>query len=384
MSRTTVGVGDLDVRLPVAAPDLGGREREYLLDAFDSCWISSKGAYLERFEAAFAEYVGVQHALTVSNGTVALHLALAALEIGPGDEVIVPALTYVAVANAVTYVGARPVFVDVSPDDWNLSPGAVEEALTPRTRAVIAAHTYGQPADMEGLRGVCDAADVALVEDAAEALGAELNGRRAGAMGRIGTFSFYGNKTLTTGEGGMVCTNDGDLAARVGVLRNQGNHPTRRYWHDVVGFNYRMTNLQAAIGLAQLERVDAMVGRKREIAERYRDRIRHPSIRHSTDRPGARSAHWMSCILLTDPLAGRREEFRQRLGESGIETRPFFHPIPTLPPYMEAAAVGDWPIARDLGRRGMNLPSGVGLTDQDIDYVAACVERVARDMEAGS
>ncbi|HHY55465.1 MAG TPA: DegT/DnrJ/EryC1/StrS family aminotransferase, partial [Chloroflexi bacterium] len=259
--------------IPVYTPLLNGREEKYLLDAVRSGWISSLGAYVTRFEEAFARFCGVRHAISVSNGTVAIHLALHALGIGPGDEVIVPSLTFVATANAVHYTGATPVFADVDPVTWCLDPADVRRRLTSRTRAVIPVHLYGHPAPMPDLQALAAEHDLLVIEDAAEAHGAAIVGRRVGGWGRIGAFSFYANKIITTGEGGMLTTDDDALAARCRMLRDHAMPPQRRYWHDEVGFNYRMTNLQAAVGVAQMERIDSFIRRKREIAARYREEL---------------------------------------------------------------------------------------------------------------
>ena len=252
--------------IPVAAPVFAGREREYVADCMESGWISSAGKYVELFEAEFAKFCGVRHAVSCCNGTAALHLALAALGVGPGDEVIVPTLTFVATANAVTYCGARPVFADSEAETWNLDPAHVASKITPRTKGIVAVHLYGNPAEMDALRALAHRHGLFLLEDAAEAHGALYRDAHAGSLGDIAAFSFYGNKIIATGEGGMVTTDDDALAARVRLLRGQGMDAERRYWFPVVGYNYRMMNLPAAIGLAQLERAEWHTGRRREIA----------------------------------------------------------------------------------------------------------------------
>ena len=282
-------------RIPVAAPALVGREREYVLDCMDSTWISSSGRYLERFEAEFAEFCGVRHALACCNGTVAVHLALLAHGVGPGDEVIVPTLTYVASANPIVYCGGRPVFVDAEPRTWNMDPDLIEGAITPRTRGIVVVHLYGHPTDMDPILELADRHGLWVVEDAAEAHGATYKGRIAGSMGSISTFSFYGNKIITTGEGGMVVTDDDRLAARIRQFKGQGQDPTQRYWFPIVGFNYRMTNVAAAIGLAQLERVDWHLGRRREIAGWYREELGDQEGIALSPRSPGRGARSGSC-----------------------------------------------------------------------------------------
>ena len=295
---------------------------EYVRDCLESTWISSNGSYIDRFERGFAEYCGVQHALSCANGTVALHLALLALGIGPGDEVICPTLTYVATANCVSYCGATPVFVDSELETWNIDPERVIEAFTPRTRAIIVVHLYGHPAKMDVLLDAARERGIAVIEDAAEAHGALYNGRVVGGLGDIATFSFYGNKILTTGEGGMVVTDDDELASRVRLLKGQGQDPARRYWFPVVGFNYRMTNIAAAIGLAQLENVDWLVARRRENLLWYRELLGENSrLVLSPEAAWATSVHWMSCAVLQTGGATERDEIMRRLDCAGSQRR---------------------------------------------------------------
>jgi perosamine synthetase len=360
--------------LSVAEPVLDGREREYVLACLDSTWISSNGEFIERFERAFAEHCGVEHAISCSNGTVALHLALVGLGLGQGDEVICPTLTYVASTNCVIYCGATPVFVDSEPSTWNMDPEAVARKVTERTRAIIAVHLYGHPVDIDPLREIAAAHDLWLIEDAAEALDAKYRGRTVGSLGDVATFSFYGNKILTTGEGGMVVTNDGALARRMRQLRGQGQDLERRYWFPIVGFNYRMTNVAAAIGLGQLERVEWHVARRRENAASYRTRlVQDTRLEFSPESAWAESSFWMSSVLIRNASRTQRDEIMTRLAGRGVETRPFFYPMHILPPYRDAAQ-DVFPVADDLSARGMNLPSGAALTDSDI-------ERVCRELK---
>jgi len=363
----------------VSEPNLCGNEEKYVLDCLRSTWISSRGEYIHKFEEAFAEYVGTQHAVTTSNGTTALHLILQASGIGPGDEVIVPTLTYVACANTVIYVGADPVFVDCGPVYWNLTAEGVKEAITPRTRAVMAVHLYGSPVDMGPIRELCRSRGLLLIEDAAEALGSEYRGVKAGNLGDVAAFSFFGNKTITTGEGGMVTTDDGDLADRIRRFKNQGQSASRSYWHDLVGFNYRMTNIQAAIGLAQLENISNFVRLKRENAERYQSYLLDLDILHSTEMPATVHSYWMYSILLKGSISNHRDELVDILKSKGVETRNFFYPIHTLPMYTEKPS-GPFPVAEDVAARGINLPSSTALTDSDIQYVSKLVNETMGDM----
>jgi perosamine synthetase len=356
--------------IPVAAPVLAGREKEYVADCMESGWISSAGKYVELFEAGFAKFCGVRHAVSCCNGTAALHLSLAALGVGPGDEVIVPTLTFVATANAVTYCGARPVFADSEPETWNLDPAHVESKITPRTKGIVAVHLYGNPAEMDALRALANHYGLFLLEDAAEAHGALYGGRPAGSLGDIAAFSFYGNKIIATGEGGMVTTDDDALAARVRLLRGQGMDPERRYWFPVVGYNYRMMNLPAAIGLAQLERADWHMGRRREVAADYKLMLGGVrGLDWQTERERARHAYWMFTVLLGDESADYRDRFMARLHEDGVETRPVFYPVHGLPPYREASRGEEFPVAESLARRGVSLPTWAGLSRDDLSYV---------------
>ncbi|MEU8300246.1 DegT/DnrJ/EryC1/StrS family aminotransferase [Micromonospora sp. NPDC048909] len=365
---------------PVARPCLSDLEERYLLDAYRSGWISSQGPYLQRFEGEFAARCGAATAVATGNGTVALHLVLAAAGIGPGDEVIVPALTYVATANAVTYCGARPVFVDVSPETWCIDVEQVAAAVGPRTRAVVAVDLYGHPADYPALRALCARQGLLLVADAAESFGALLNGRPTGDLADATTFSFFGNKVITAGEGGCVTTSDPALAERMRLLRNQGMDPHRRYFFPVVGYNYRLTNLAAALLCAQLERADEIIGRRDAVISTYeRELASPPLINRQPILPGVRRAPWMGSFLVGPPgTENLRDELARTLEMLGVETRPFFVPIPHLPPYADAD--GAYPVTVDLARRGINLPTYAELSDVDlkviIDRVLTALARV--------
>ncbi|MEU5960662.1 DegT/DnrJ/EryC1/StrS family aminotransferase [Micromonospora parva] len=360
-------------RYPVAKPCLSDLEERYLVDAYRSGWISSQGPYLQKLEELFAARCGAAAAVTTGNGTVALHLVLAAAGIGPGDEVIVPALTYVATANAVTYCGARPVFVDVSPQSWCIDVDQVAASIGPRTRAVIAVDLYGHPADYPALRALCERHGLLLVADAAESFGAHLNGRPTGDLADATTFSFFGNKVITSGEGGCVTTSDMALAERMRLLRNQGMDPHRRYFFPVVGYNYRLTNLAAALLCAQLERADEIISRRDAVVATYeRELAGQPLLDPQPIVAGVRRAPWMASFLVgTRETAGQRDELARALDMLGVETRPFFVPIPELPPY--AYAADDHPVTADLSRRGINLPTYAELTDVDLKVI---VDRV--------
>lgn len=365
--------------IPVGAPALVGREREYVLDCLDSTWISASGPYIGRFEAGFARFCGTRHAVACVNGTAAVHLALLALGLGAGDEVVVPALTFVASANPVRYCGARPVFVDSEPRSWNADPSLIEAAITPRTRGIVAVHLYGHPADMDAIAAIAARHGLWVIEDAAEAHGAVCRGRTVGSIGTIAAFSFYGNKILTAGEGGMVVTDDEELAARARQLRGQGQDPQRRYWFPVLGYNYRMTNVAAAIGLAQLECAEWHLARRREIAGWYREELEGvPGLELSPQEPWASSAYWIFCVVLDEERFGQRDAVMRALEADGIETRPFFPPLHTLPIYAADHDQRSLPVAEDLSRRGVNLPSSAQITREDVAYVAQRLRALAR------
>lgn len=356
--------------LPVAEPMLSEREMEYVTDALRRGDISSMGPYVARFESAFAAFCESPHAVSCSNGTVALHLALLGLDIGPGDEVIVPALTFISTANAVVHAGAKPVFADIHPAHWGFDPESVAARITARTKAIIAVHLYGHPADLDPLRDLASKRGIRLIEDAAEAHGARYKGRRVGSIGDIGTFSFYGNKIITTGEGGMLTTADPAIAAKLRLYKNHGADPNRRYWHPVVGYNYRMTNLQAALGLAQVERAEELLEARKGIGQAYRERLSGLPLELQPALPWAQPVCWLVCVVLRCDAPISAKELQDRLRSLGIDSRPFFIPIPTLPPYDSGEL---FPVAMSLSRRGINLPSSPRLSPDDISRVADAV-----------
>ena len=357
-------------RIPVAEPVLGQEELDNVVAAVKSGWISSLGAFIPEFEQRFAAYCAAAHGIAVSNGTVALHLALVAAGVGPGDEVLMPSLTFVATASAVRYCGAVPVFVDSDRATWQLDPADLERRITPRAKVVIPVHLYGHPCDLDPIREIAARRGLVVIEDAAEAHGALYRGKPVGALGAVGCFSFYGNKIITTGEGGMCLTNDPALAEHLRLLRDHGMDPKRPYWHEVVGFNYRMTNLQAAIGVAQVQRIAGFVEKKREMARWYAEALdplaRAGVIALQPEAAWARSVFWMNSVLLADTSVSV-DQVRARMSDRGVDTRPFFHPAHLLPPYATGERL---PVAEHLASRGLNLPSGTGLTRDQIDRVA--------------
>jgi perosamine synthetase len=355
-----------------AGPSISAREASYALDAARNGWNRQWNGYLERFERAFAEYLGVRHAIATSSCTGALHLALAALGVGPGDEVIVPDLTWVATATAVAYVGATPVFVDVQRDTWCMAPSAFEAAITRRTRAVIPVHLYGHPAPMDAIVALARAHGIAVVEDAAPAIGATIGERKVGTFGDLAAFSFQGAKLLVTGEGGMLVTNSDDLFARAESLWDQGRDPNRQFWINRLGFKYKMSNVQAAIGLGQLERVDELIEAKRRVFGWYAealDGVPHVTLNH--EARGVRSIYWMTSILL-DPAAGiSRDDLRAALKSRNIDTRPVFPAISQYPIWNRALEAG--PAAARIGAQGINLPSGVRLRREQVEYIGGAI-----------
>ena len=362
----------MDKFIPIYQPDLSGNELKYVTDCVKSGWVSSLGKYVGRFEEAFAKFCRVEHAIAVCNGTVAIHLALIVLGIGPGDEVILPTLTFVATANAVRYTGATPVFVDSEPETWTINPELIEEKITVHTKAIIPVHLYGHPAEMSPILELADANRIYVIEDAAEAHGAEYRNRKAGSLGHIGCFSFYGNKVLTTGEGGILTTNDEELARKSRFLKDHGMSKELRYWHPLVGYNYRMTNVAAALGLAQLERVNLILKRKRELAKFYQSRLKDcPGVICQSEAEWAKNIYWMFSILVTEDAPLDRNDLIIALGERGIDSRPFFIPMHQLPPYREENGI--YPVADNLSKRGINLPSYPTLDEADIKYICESI-----------
>jgi perosamine synthetase len=358
----------MSYKYPVYEPSLSGNEKKYVMECLDSSWISSKGKFVTEFEKKFAEFTGASHATTVSTGTVAIHLALLALGIGPGDEVIVPTLTYIASVNAIVYCGATPVFVDSLKDSWQIDPADVKRKISPNTRAVMAVHLYGQMCDMDPLVKICKDNGIFLIEDCAEATGSYYKGKHAGTIGDIATFSFYGNKTITTGEGGMVITNDETLFDRSVHFKGQGLAKHRQYWHDVIGYNYRMTNICAAIGLAQLEQVDKFLKAKKQVAGWYQKYLPKQVTFHKEMKDTVHS-YWMCSILTAE--ASQREPLRDYLAANGVETRPLFYPAHTMPMY--SGKYQKHPVAENLGWRGINLPSYPGLKESDIKSICKLI-----------
>jgi perosamine synthetase len=362
-------------RIPIAGPWITEKEIAYVADAAATAWYGNANSFQDRFEKAFAAHLGVRHAVSLPSCTSAIHLALTALGVGPGDEVIVPDATWIASAAPITYVGATPVFADIDRQTWCLEAESFEACVTPRTRAVIPVDLYGNMPDMDAINVVAKRHGIAVIEDAAEAIGSEYHGRRAGSCGDVGVFSFHGTKTLTTGEGGMLVTNRDDLAQRVRVLRDHGRQPgDSNFFNAEVAFKYRMSSLQAAMGLAQLERIEELITRKRETFARYREELADvPDLTLNSEPPGTKNAYWMVTIVLGASWRLTKADLRSELAELGVETRPFFHPLSSLPAYrgQEHAALAqrrNW-VAYDLSPRAVNLPSALCLTGEQVHRV---------------
>ena len=366
--------------IPVNRPDLAGREREYLLECIESGWISSEGPFVEKFEAALAGTVGRRYGVAVTNGSAAIDVAVAALNLGPGDEVIMPTFTIISCAASIVRAGATPVLVDSDPVTWNMDVGQVARRITARTRAILVVHIYGLPVDMGPLLELAKDHGLHIIEDAAEMHGQTWNGRACGSFGAISTFSFYSNKHIATGEGGMVLMDDSDLAERCRSLRNLCFVPERRFVHDHLGWNFRMTNMQAALGLAQLERLQEFVERKRRMGARYDELLSGtPGLELPPSRTSyAQSVYWVYGLLLSDAVPYDASTMIRRLAKLGVGARPFFWPMHQQPVFRHRGlfAGESHPVAERIARRGFYVPSGLGLTDRELERVAATVRAV--------
>lgn len=363
-------------RISIANPVFNGNEKKYLMECIDTGWVSANGRFVTEFEEKFAEFCGTKYALSCSNGTVSLHLILVALGIKPGDEVIMPTLTYIATANSVRYCGATPVFVDSEEGTFNMDPAKIEEKITSRTKAIMPVHLYGLSADMAPIMEISEKYNIPVIEDAAEAHGAEYNGKKVGGFGLAASFSFFGNKVITSGEGGMVVTNDEELYKRMKLLKGQAVSPEKRYWHVDVGYNYRMTNMQAAIGLGQLENVDWHIGQRKRIAGLYEKYLEGTEkyMKLQEVPKNCKSVYWMSNVILQDTVTKERDQVMKEMEECNIEMRPVFYPMHIMPPYLDETA--SYPVAERLGARGISLPSHAMLQDEDIRYICDCLKKI--------
>ena len=369
--HNVVDVAKFDDRiyLPVAEPHFGQAELRNVTKCILSGWVSSSGEYVTEFEKLFGEFCGSKYAIATSSGTSALHLSLLAVGVGVGDEVIVPTVTFIATANAVSFTGATPVFVDSDYETWNIDVRGIEQAISSRTKAIIPVHLYGHPADMTPILDIAEKNKLAVIEDAAEAHGALYKGQKVGSFGDTGVFSFYGNKTITTGEGGMVVTDNDEIAEKIFILRNHGMHPKRRYWHPVLGYNYRMTNIQAALGVAQMKRIDYIVDRKRRNAALYKNKLKDISgLTMPPEATWAKNIYWLFTVLVNEEKYGiSAYKLAEKLKERKIETRPVFPPVHSQPIYNTGQALG---VSEELSLRGLSLPSSVNLNEDEIDRIS--------------
>ncbi len=366
-------------RISIAMPVFNGNEKKYLNECIDTGWVSANGRFIESFETEFAKFCGSKYALACSNGTVTLHLALRALGIGPGDEVIMPSFTYIATANAVSYCGAHPVFVDIEPGSWNIDPYSIEKAITNKTKAIMPVHIYGLPADMDRIMDISNKYGIPVVEDAAEAHGAMWNNKRVGSIGDIGSFSFFGNKIITCGEGGMLVTNNDNLYKRMKFLRSQGVDPNKRYWHLELAYNYRMTNMQAAVGLGQLENISWHMQERNRIASLYKKYLQKlKGLLYDQIVPeSATHSYWMYTIVLSDKVKCSRDIVMKKMEERNIEMRPAFYPMHIMPPYFNDSL--HLPISEMISSRGINLPTHALLKESDIKYITDCLAQIISD-----
>lgn len=355
--------------IPICEPYLSGNELKYVTDCINTGWIA-QGRYISKLEQGLARYCGCEYGISTTSGTTALHLALATLGVGSGDEVIIPTYTFISTAFAVIYTGAKPVLVDCEPETYNMDVTKIEEKITRNTRAIMPVHVYGHPCDMYPILKLAMEYNLHVVEDAAEAIGAEYAEHKVGSLSTIGCFSFHATKILTTGEGGMLVTSSKELADRARKLKDLATSPDRRYLHTDIAYNYRMTNVAAAIGLAQFESLDRNIERRRRHAEEYSYQLCNvKGITLPKEMPWARNVYWMYNILVDRS----RDELMARLEGKQVETRPFFTPMHQQPCF-EGMFKGKYPVAEDISNRGLYLPSGSGLRTQEIKYVCACVE----------
>lgn len=358
----------MNKKIPAASPYIDEADIKIIYDIIKSGWISSKGEYVKTFERNFSKYIGTKYACAVSNGTVALHLALKALKIGHGDEVLVPDLTFVSPASMVILSGAAPIFVDVNPKYWCIDPEDIRKKITSRTKAIIPVHLYGHPCDMKPIIDIAKEYNLSIIEDCAEAHGAEYYDKKVGTFGDISCFSFYGNKIITTGEGGMCLTNNEEILENLYLYRDHGMKDSRRYWHEVVGYNYRMTNLQAGLGVSQLEKIEDFIKRKIEIAKLYSKFLEDiDCIKLHPEMVWAKNVYWFYSILLNNKKV--RNKLHDYLMKNNIEVRKFFYPIHIMPPYKKYVSFGCKNSVL-LSNTGINLPSSCILEDEEILYIS--------------
>ncbi|MEK7465636.1 MAG: DegT/DnrJ/EryC1/StrS aminotransferase family protein [Patescibacteria group bacterium] len=372
------------MKIPVSQPVIGEEEKKFVNDALNKGELSGfSGNYITDFETGFARYCGVEHAVTVSNGTTALHLALAALKIGAGDDVLVQSFTNMATFFAVHYQGARPIPIDSEPDTWNIDPNLIEAKITPKTKAIMVVHIYGHPVDMDPILAIAKKHNLYVIEDCAEAHGTEYKGRKVGSLGDIGCFSFYANKIITTGEGGMITTNNKELAERARMLKALAFGKENKFMHQEIGFNYRLTNLQAALGLAQLKKIDFIIQKKRELASFYLKELADvEQLQLPVEKPYAKNVYWMFNVILRGSAHGKRSAVLKELLRQGIEVREDFIPYNMQDIFIKKglAKPEDCPVANNLGLNGFYIPSGPILTDEEKSYVVRTLKAVLQSL----
>ena len=358
---------------------LGEKELEYVTECLKTSWISSRGKYVDQFEKEFANYCGCEFGIGTTSGTTALHLALAASKIGPGDEVVVPTFTIVSTILAIIYTGAKPVLVDSDPETWNIDVGLIEQKITKNTKAILPVHMYGHPCDMDPILDMARRHKLIVIEDAAEVHGSEYKNKKAGGIGDIGCFSFYANKIITTGEGGMVVTNDKVVAERASLLKDLAFIPEKRFLHKELGFNYRMTNIEAAIGLAQLEKIDDLVNRRRNNARRYNAILKDiDGIKLPVERPWAKNVYWMYCITIEKEFGISRDDVMKKLKENGVDSRSFFIPMHKQPVFLDMGLFANetYRVAEEISEKGLYLPSSPGLTDNQVSFICDTIDKI--------
>jgi perosamine synthetase len=374
--------------IPVNEPALDGHEKDYLIEAIESGWISSDGAFIKQFEEDFSGYLGAKYGVAVSSGTAALETALYSAGVCEGDEVIMPSFTIISCAIAVIRLGAKPVFVDVESDNWCINVNQIKKNITERTKLIMAVHMYGHPADMTPIMEIANQHDLVVLEDASQVHGAEYKGIKCGAIGHISIFSFYANKIITTGEGGMVITSDKEMSKRARSYRNLCFQEDRRFYHEDLGYNFRMTNLQAAIGVAQVERLDEFVKRKRYIGKLYVDALRNiDGIKTQVEQKWAKMVYWMYCIELDESLGMDSTAMMQALRKRGIGTRPFFVGLHEQPILLKKGLVKSsdaFPVTERISRQGLYLPSGMTLTEKDVNTVVDAIQEIIKESRTGN
>jgi perosamine synthetase len=362
--------------ISIASPVLSGNELAYVTECIRTNWISSQGKFVRLFESMFSDIHSGHSALAVSNGTVALHLALVTINIGAGDEVIVPDLTFVASINAILYTGATPVLADIDPLSLNIDVTKIENLITSKTKAIMPVHLYGNPCDMVAIMNIAKKHNLLVIEDAAEALGSLYNAKPVGTFGDVATFSFFGNKTITTGEGGMIVFKNPEVAQKATMLRDHGMNKSKRYWHDEVGYNYRLTNIQAAIGVAQLERLDEFVAAKRNIAHQYNNSLKDCGFfQLPQELNNTHNSYWLYTVIVKENAPFIRNEIMAFLDQLGIETRPVFYPAHEMPPYVKFGIKENLTNSTKASYAGFSLPSAVSLSNDEIDRVCKALQQ---------